>query len=164
MIILGLGSNIGERETNILNAIKQLSATEGITIDKVSAIYQTEPIGIKDQPEFLNAVISIKTGLNSYELLKICLDIETAMGRIRTVKWGPRIIDIDLLMFDELVLNEDQLCLPHPRMFERNFVLVPLIDIAGDLPIYKGLTATELLNRSTDDSKVLFYKQINLDA
>lgn len=163
MKILGLGSNLGDRETNIVTAIKKLSEMNGIAIDKISAIYQTEPIGVKDQPEFLNAVISIITDLNPYELLRVCLDIETAMGRIRTTKWGPRSIDIDLLMFDELVLQSGKLCLPHPRMLERNFVLVPLVDIAGILPIYNGLTATELLNKSTDDSNVAFYKQINLD-
>ncbi|MPM44820.1 2-amino-4-hydroxy-6-hydroxymethyldihydropteridine pyrophosphokinase [bioreactor metagenome] len=85
------------------------------------------------------------------------------MGRIRTKKWGPRIIDIDLLMFGEVVLESSRLCLPHPRMFERNFVLVPFVDVAGDLRIYKGLTANELLNRSTDDSKVCFFKHIKLE-
>lgn len=160
MIILGLGSNLGDREKNILKAITRLSSQGDIFVDKVSSIYQTEPVGLKEQPQFLNAVVSITTSLTPGKLLERCLEIEKMMGRIRTQKWGPRVIDIDIIIYNDVVLCTDELYLPHPRMHERNFVLIPLAEITKNVPIYRGLTADELLARSLDKSNVCFFKKI----
>lgn len=160
MIILGLGSNIGDKEANILTAIKFLSDNKDIIIDKVSALYRTEPVGVKDQPEFLNAVISIKTALSPHELLKACLSTEQKMGRVRIKRWGPRNVDIDILMYNDVVLDSQDLNLPHPRLCERNFVLIPLADITGKLPVCNGMTANELMAVNKDESKVFFIKEI----
>lgn len=163
MILLGLGSNIGNKTTNIINAIQLLKATKGIIIDRMSSLYRTTPIGVIDQPEFLNAVISIITTLTPHELLEVCLGIEKKMGRVRTRKWGPRNIDIDILFYDDVIMNSAELCLPHPHMHERNFVLVPLLEIAKDLPVYKGLTVSKLLEGRAEVTDVHFYKKLELD-
>lgn len=163
MILLGLGSNIGNKTTNIISAIRLLKATKGITIDRMSSLYRTKPVGVIDQPEFLNAVISIITTLTPHELLKVCLGIEKAMGRVRTKKWGPRNIDIDILLYDDVIMNSAELCLPHPHLHERNFVLVPLLEIAENLPIYNGLTVSKFLEERTEVTDVHFYKKLELD-
>ncbi|MDD4601964.1 2-amino-4-hydroxy-6-hydroxymethyldihydropteridine pyrophosphokinase [bioreactor metagenome] len=160
MIVLGLGSNIGDREVNISTAIKMLKETNRITVLKTSALYRSEPVGVKEQPEFLNAVLCIETSLTPYELLTVCNDVEHRMGRIRARKWGPRNIDIDILMYNDVVLNSAALNLPHPRLHERNFVLVPLLDVMGSLPIYKGLNTEELIKANNDTSKVHYFKEL----
>jgi 2-amino-4-hydroxy-6-hydroxymethyldihydropteridine diphosphokinase len=162
MIILGLGSNLGEREKNIIAAIEALKRHPDIVIDKVSALYETEPVGVKEQPGFLNAVISIKTQLPPLELLEICLGVERDLGRIRKQRWGPRNIDIDILLYDDVTVELDRLILPHPRLHERHFVLVPLQEIAADVPVYKGMSAAELLQINADTSMVAFYKKMDI--
>ncbi|MBP2653135.1 MAG: 2-amino-4-hydroxy-6-hydroxymethyldihydropteridine pyrophosphokinase [Firmicutes bacterium] len=145
MIFLGLGSNIGKREQNINAAINDLSHHPKITVTKISSFYETAPVGYTDQPDFLNAVIAVDTTLSPQELLKTCLDVECKLGRIRGEKWGPRIIDIDLLSFNNYECQSERLILPHPRLSERGFVLVPLKEIAPNEPIYNMLTPTELI-------------------
>jgi 2-amino-4-hydroxy-6-hydroxymethyldihydropteridine diphosphokinase len=162
MIILGLGSNLGEREKNIIAAIEALKRHPDIVIDKVSALYETEPVGVKEQPGFLNAVVSIKTQLPPLELLEICLGVERDLGRIRKERWGPRNIDIDILLYDDMTVELDRLILPHPRLHERHFVLVPLQEIAADVPVYQGMSATELLQINADTSMVAFYKKMDI--
>lgn len=166
MIFLGLGSNISSnnntREENIATAIGLLSEHSDISIVKVSSLYETEPVGLKDQPSFLNAVIAITTNLPPLELLDACLRIEQKMGRVREVRWGPRNIDIDLLLYHDEEITAETLELPHPRMPERKFVLIPLAEVAGNTLLYKGKTAKDLLVATGDDSKVNLYGNLKV--
>lgn len=130
---LGLGSNIGDRQANIIEAIKRLNAIPGIVIVNRSSLYETEPIGYKYQDWFINAVIGITTTLSPRSLLDVCVGIEDEMGRIRRTEKGPREIDIDILLYGNLKVDEAGLKIPHPSMHERRFVLVPLLEIAPDL-------------------------------
>lgn len=162
MIALGLGSNIGDREHNIITAIQLLTAQGEIAVEAVSSLYETEPVGRKEQPEFLNAVIWIHTRLSPQNLLAVCLGIEQKMGRVRFQRWGPRNIDIDLLVYETVEMNLPELVLPHPRLRERRFVLVPLAEIAGHEVIMQGLTAMDLLQRTVDTQRVKIYKSRDL--
>ncbi|MCD8926315.1 2-amino-4-hydroxy-6-hydroxymethyldihydropteridine diphosphokinase [Staphylococcus epidermidis] len=127
---LGLGSNIGNRELQLNEAIKILHAYQGIQVTQVSHIYETEPVGYTNQPKFLNLCIEIETELNPQSLLKCCLATEQQLHRKREIRWGPRTLDVDILMFDDQIIEQDNLSVPHPRMKERSFVLIPLNDIA----------------------------------
>jgi 2-amino-4-hydroxy-6-hydroxymethyldihydropteridine diphosphokinase len=143
---VGLGSNIGDKAGNILRALDILSQSDGIKITKVSSFYETEPIGYEDQDWFINAVAQIETIFSPEELLIAFKKVEQIMGRKNTIRWGPREIDLDLLMYDQLCFESPGLVIPHPRLHERAFVLVPLVEIAPDLfhPIQKK-TIAELL-------------------
>ncbi|CUH96071.1 hypothetical protein P22_2159 [Propionispora sp. 2/2-37] len=160
MIFLGLGSNLGDREQNMITATRRLDDHPQIIVQKVSSLYETEPVGFTEQPAFLNAVVSITTGLDPIALLAVCLSIEQQLGRIRAERWGPRTIDIDILLYNEFTVKDSVLELPHPRMKERNFVLIPLEEIAGTEPLYQGKTVRTLIEENTDDSPVLFYKRM----
>jgi len=135
---LALGSNIGDRSAYIKAAIKMLKSCKGIDVVEISPFYNTSPVGYTEQPDFLNAVIAVDTILSPHELLITCLDIERRLGRIRTVHWGPRVIDIDIIFYNNEIINEGDLIIPHPRMQDREFVLKPLCDIASDFihPVY----------------------------
>jgi len=160
MIVLGLGSNIGNREENIKRALKALDAHPAIEIVRVSSLYETAPVGYTEQPEFLNAVAQISTSLQPLKLLEFCLSIERELGRVREVKWGPRTIDIDVLLYDTVELSSEQLTLPHPRFHERCFVLIPLAEIAPDTVVYQGKTVADCLGECTD-SDVRLYKKVS---
>ena len=129
---IGIGSNLGNRQENCLRAIELLQK-KGIIVTKRSSLYETEPWGVKDQPRFINMAVEIDTSLKPKELLKILKNIEKELGREKSSKWGPRIIDLDILLFDDIILNEDNLKIPHPLMQERDFVLRPLCEIAPDI-------------------------------
>ena len=154
-IFLGLGSNLGDREKNIMQATYLLAEHPGITVEKVSSLYETQPVGLTDQSYFLNAVLWISTNFSPENLLKLCLAVESQLGRTRKIHWGPRCIDIDLLVYGEVIMTTDLLTLPHPYMHKRRFVLIPLQEIAADVPIYKGLTAGEILEDMKDDSNIV---------
>lgn len=132
---LGLGANLGDRKNQLDQAIEQLNHTKGIRIEKISSLYETAPIGYVDQPPFYNQVVKIQTSLSSDDLLENLLRIEQELYRVRTFRWGPRTIDIDLLLYEDCIINRANLIVPHPRMTERAFVLIPLLEIAGDLVI-----------------------------
>ncbi len=132
VVYIGIGSNLGNRQENCLRAIELLQK-KGIIVKKRSSLYETEPWGVKDQPLFLNMVIEIETVLKPKVLLKILKDVEKKGGRGKSIKWGSRIIDLDILLFDNIVLNEDDLEIPHPLMHKREFVLRPLCEIAPDI-------------------------------
>lgn len=138
---LGLGTNLGDREGHLRAALKELAGLPTMEIAAVSSIYETAPVGLTDQPDFLNLVVSVRTALSPRELMDALLHIENKMGRVRTVRWGPRVIDLDLLLFGESVVEIPGLSVPHPRLRERSFVLLPLAEIAPDL-ILPGETAT----------------------
>ena len=129
---LGLGSNIGDALENIHQAASRLMQSSSLHIVKSSSYYHTRPWGKTDQEDFINAVVQIETELTPRELLELCLTIEKQMGRIRDEKWGPRIIDIDILCFGAKILKEPDLIIPHPYLQERAFVLVPFNEIAPD--------------------------------
>ena len=152
---IGIGSNLGTSGKNCVEAIEKISTNDHIKIISKSSFYKTAPIGDIEQDWFINSVIRVDTKLNPKELLLALLNIESEMGRIRKEKWGPRLIDLDLLFYDKLILNQEGITLPHPEMQKRNFVLVPLNEISENLthPILKKTVKT-LLQESSDDSEV----------
>ena len=129
------------REAAIDAALEELGQTPGIDVSRVSARYETAPVGVTDQPDFLNAVAQVQTSLAALDLLSVLLGIENQLGRVRTVRWGPRVIDLDLLLYGDAQIVLPDLIVPHPRLRERAFVLVPLAEIAPDL-VLPGDTAT----------------------
>ncbi len=131
---LGMGSNLGDRRENLLSALRMLEAMEGIRVLEVSSVYETAPWGVVDQPEFLNLVARVSTSRDPRGMLAACRDIEAKLGRVRGERWGPRVIDVDILLFDDLQLEEKDLIIPHPRMLEREFVMVPLLELLPDGP------------------------------
>ena len=159
MVFLGLGSNLEDREQNITNAINMLDNHPQVTVYNLSSLYESEPVGLKDQPIYLNAVAHILTTLTPFELLKVCLNIEKSLGRVRTTKWGPRIIDIDILLFGNLTISTSELTLPHPYFHKRRFVLIPMDEIAHGIPLYNGMTAQEL-SETAEKFDVKLYKNL----
>jgi 2-amino-4-hydroxy-6-hydroxymethyldihydropteridine diphosphokinase len=130
-VYLSLGSNLGNRAGNIYGALRRLAAN--IRVDEISTLYETEPVGLADQPWFLNLVCRAQTNLSPEALLTLAKTTEQDMGREKTVRFGPRVIDIDILMYDNLVLSTPRLEIPHPRLHERGFVLIPLGEVAPHL-------------------------------
>ena len=126
---IALGSNIGNRYDNLTNAIKRLISYSEIHLVNYSSIYETDPVGYEDQDLFLNMVIEIQTGLSPMELLDLCLEVESELGRKREMRWGPRTIDLDILSFNQENIESEKLIVPHPRMLERAFVIIPLLEI-----------------------------------
>ena len=143
-VYLGLGANLGNRLENLQNAIQSLAPQ--VHLLAASPIYVTPPWGLLDQPDFLNQVIEAETALNPTELLRFLKQIEKELGRVESVRYGPRLIDLDILFYDDIVLETTGLTIPHPQLTKRAFVLFPLVDLAPDLkhPI-NGKTAKELL-------------------
>ena len=147
---IALGSNLGDKEANLRQALKML-LVKGLQIRSVSSFFKTEPYGVTDQPEFINAVACVKTDLAPEKLLKLLLDTELEMGRVRLRHWGERNIDLDLLLYDDLIYYSEKLVLPHPDMQNRLFVLQQLSEIAADKihPVYKK-SIQNLLKSLTD--------------
>lgn len=145
-VFLGLGSNLGERRENLLTALRLLDGMKDMEMEEASSVYETEPWGVLDQPRFLNMVALAHTSRDPRGVLDACKEVEKEMGRVRESKWGPRIIDVDILLYDDIQLKEEDLVIPHPRMLEREFVLVPLLELrpgishpgAGRLSSYRG--------------------------
>ena len=129
---IGIGSNKGDRERNCREAIERVEKTCG-NIKKISSVHITEPWGLRDQPSFVNMAVILETDLGPECLLSALKSIETGMGREETVKWGPRCIDLDILLYDDLVMQTDSLTIPHPLLHQRKFALTPLGEIAPDL-------------------------------
>ncbi len=136
---VGIGTNMGDRLLNINSAIESLKLLPNTSVEKVSNIYETEPWGLKEQPNFLNGVIKLNTELSPNALLGALLGIEAAMGRVREIKNGPRVLDLDLLVFDNVTMNTPELVLPHPFMLEREFVLKPLTEITSENKYFEAL-------------------------
>ncbi len=131
IVYIGIGSNLGNRRANCLKAVESLDKS-GLRISKQSSLYETEPWGVREQPKFVNMAVEAETGLPPKELLLLLKKIEDDMGRERAARWGPRIIDLDILLYDDLEINEADLQIPHPLMHERDFVLGPLSEIAPE--------------------------------
>jgi len=132
---VGLGANLGERERTLRRALELLDAVAGVEVAAVSELRETEPVGVHDQPRFLNGVARVETTLGPRELLDALLLVERALGRVRRERWGPRTVDLDLLVYGDLVVDEPGLTVPHPRLHERRFVLEPLAELAPGLEI-----------------------------
>ena len=144
-VYIGIGSNLGDRHRNCLRAI-ELLGQNGLFVVKQSSMHETKPWGVTEQPEFVNMAVEVVTYLAPVKLLEILKKIEKDMGRQDTIKWGPRIIDLDILLYNDIILKTDSLTIPHPLMHEREFVLGPLSEIAGDFihPVLKK-SITDLL-------------------
>lgn len=155
---IGLGSNIGDRAANLKRALDRLKARQGLKVKKASSLYEAEPVGLKGQPWYLNAVVEVETSLSPEGLFKVCQEIETEMGRRRETRWGPRVIDLDILLYGNNIIDEEDLKIPHPRMHTRRFVLVPLAEIAPEAihPAFKK-TVSSLLGELKDEHQVRRY-------
>ena len=143
---VGLGSNLGEREATLWKALEGLGATEGIEVLAVSSFRETDPVGVVDQPRFVNAAAALETSLPPRELLERLLDVERSLGRDRAVeeRWGPRTVDLDLLLYGGESIDEPGLEVPHPRLAERAFVLEPLLELDPDLRLPDGRPLRDL--------------------
>lgn len=150
---LGLGGNVGDPVVSMATALRALEAPPQVRVLSVSSLYRTPPWGVTDQPDFLNAVAAVETSLSARDLLDLCLDSERALKRVRKERWGPRTIDIDLLIYGDERIEEGDLQVPHPRMKDRAFVLAPLLEIAPDLSL-EGAPVAELLAR-TDQAGII---------
>lgn len=139
---LGLGSNVGERLDHLQRAVDLLHATRGVSVEEVSSVYETDPVGGPDQEPFLNMAVRVTTTRGPWRLLRAGQRVERALGRTREVRWGPRTIDVDILLYEQRVVALPGLEIPHPRLAERPFALVPLIEVApgGTLPDGRSLT------------------------
>ena len=140
---IGLGSNLGERETNLRQALEHLAHTPDTTVVRASSLYDTEPVGVEEQPHFLNAVAQLETQLTPQQLLWNLMLIERRLGRVRSQRWGPRTIDLDLLLYEDLVIEEEDLTVPHPELPKRSFVLVPLVEL-DQMLVHPGTGETML--------------------
>ncbi len=154
-VYLSLGSNLGDRQAYLREALRRLRALLGSTLKGVSSVYETEPVGLKEQPDFLNLVAHLGTSLTPSRLFRETKRIEREMGRQIHARWQPRQIDIDILLYDEIIFSSQFLFIPHREMTKRRFVLVALAEIAGSVyhPIEKA-TVRALLDRCEDDSRV----------
>jgi len=144
---VGLGANLGDREDTIRRAVALLDAAEGLSVAATSTLRETEPWGPVPQPRYLNGAAAVDTELGPRELLGVLLAVERRLGRVRAAeeRWGPRTIDLDLLLYGELVVDEPGLAVPHPRLRERRFVLEPLVELAPEAVVPGQGTATDLL-------------------
>ena len=153
-ILLSLGSNLGDRDSNLRTALEQLEEA-GISVTRRSSLYETEPVDLQEQPNFVNLVCEVKTQLSPDQLLETCLAVEEKMGRKRRQRWGPRKIDIDLLFYGQEIIDQPQLQIPHPRLRQRRFVLIPLEEISSSFRDPKtGKTVTQLCSLCHDRSWV----------
>lgn len=153
---LGLGSNIEDRMEHMRDAVNRLEQSDGISIVHLSPVYQTEPVGYVAQEDFFNMVVEVRTTLYPAELLKTVKQIERELGRMESVHKGPRIMDIDILLYGEETIDEYRLTIPHPRMLNREFVLRPLFDIAPELRIGElGISVRDALAQIAGEKRVV---------
>jgi 2-amino-4-hydroxy-6-hydroxymethyldihydropteridine diphosphokinase len=159
---IALGSNIGNREEYLKNAIKKINSHSFIEVEDISSIYETNPIGYTDQDKFLNMVIKVNTDLTAFELLNVLQEIERLLNRKREVKWGPRTLDLDILLYNHENIEAEQLIIPHPRMHERAFVLIPLYELCKNIiiPTIEEPLST-IIDQLQDKEGVRIWKQKN---
>jgi 2-amino-4-hydroxy-6-hydroxymethyldihydropteridine diphosphokinase len=141
---LGIGSNLGDRLGNLQAAVDALNAEVGIAVASSSRVWETDPVGGPAQPDFLNAVLRVRTALEPLAFLEASQRVEAALGRVRDVPWGPRTLDIDIELIGALVLDEPSLTIPHPRMARRAFVVLPLLELDADLRLPDGTRLVDL--------------------
>ena len=157
IVYLGFGSNLGDKEANCRCALEEIAAAPSNTIQTISSLYKTEPVGYREQDWFVNCVAAVKTTLAPYRLVHFLQTIEKQMGRTKTFNMGPRLIDLDILFYGSLAMAETDLTIPHPRLHERGFVLAPLTEIAPDVvhPILHK-TVKELFEAIGSDGVVVY--------
>jgi 2-amino-4-hydroxy-6-hydroxymethyldihydropteridine diphosphokinase len=154
-VFIGLGSNLGDRVKYLNQALAEIANSKQIFIKNYSSVYETEPVGNKEQPQFLNMVAELESALAPQDLLRKLKEIEIALGRKYSEHWGPREIDLDILYYGDEVFNDGKLHLPHPEIANRRFVLVPMKEIAGEfLDPVQHLSIKELLSRCPDIKSV----------
>ncbi len=156
-VYIALGSNMGNRYENLKKAIKAISALDNTKLIKSSNIYETKPVGYLAQDNFLNMVILVETKLNPLVLLRKLQEIESMLQRKRLIRWGPRTIDLDILLYGKLTINLPELKIPHPEMLKRAFVLIPLRDIEPDMEIY-GIDIDRYIDACNDKIGVKYFK------
>ncbi len=154
---IALGSNLGDKNKNCTDAIQMIENLPGCKIERQSPFFSTAPVGMEDQDWFVNGVISVKTNLSPHKLMRQLHDIETKLGRVRVEKWGPRVIDLDIIFFGNEVIDKNGLIIPHLLMHLRKFVLIPMTKISPDLihPLL-GQTMVELLKGLENDDQAIF--------
>jgi 2-amino-4-hydroxy-6-hydroxymethyldihydropteridine diphosphokinase len=159
---LSLGSNLGDRSNLLKAALETLVSAYPIELVNVSSIYETDPVGYTDQDLFLNMVAQIRTELSPIELLDACSETEIKLGRKREIHWGPRTIDLDILLFNEENMITERLVIPHPRMFERSFVIIPLLEISPKIKLPStNQSLKEVLDELPDKEGVRIWKGKN---
>lgn len=158
---LGLGANLGDRLAQLQQAIELIHHTCGICVTRISSIYETTPVGYLEQPPFYNLVIQIQTTQPPADLLTTILQIEKKLHRVRQIRWGPRTIDIDILLYENRVIQQEELQVPHPRIPERAFVLIPLRELMGNqtLPGW-GQTIDQFIEKLPPDQEI---RKLNVD-
>ena len=153
---LGIGSNVGDRVEFCRSAVELLRGSEGIQVTATSSLYETSPIGGPPQRSFVNLVVLVRTELAPRELLLVCKDIEARLGREQSdIRWGPRVVDLDVLTYGEEKVNEPELEIPHPRMTQRRFVLVPLLEVDPDAADPWGRRFADWLDEAEGDARLL---------
>jgi 2-amino-4-hydroxy-6-hydroxymethyldihydropteridine diphosphokinase len=150
---LGIGSNIGDRLQNLRQAVVELKRA-GVKVTRASSVYETEPWGSIDQPKFLNAVIEVESDLVPRRLLQALKALEAALGRTEARRWGPRLIDIDILIYDNLSVDEEDLHIPHQHLCHRLFVLAPLADLIPEWLCSSGISVADLARAAWDDTQI----------
>ncbi|WXR61153.1 2-amino-4-hydroxy-6-hydroxymethyldihydropteridine diphosphokinase [Peptostreptococcaceae bacterium AGR-M142] len=160
IVYLSIGTNLGDRNKNLIDAIKFLKGIKEIDSLKVSKVYETKAWGLTDQSDFLNICVELKTSLNPKELLNICQSIEFKLKRKRLIRWGPRTIDLDILLFNDEIIDEKDLKIPHERMHQRAFVLKPLMDLNENLKFSKGYIKNLILNLDTSVIKEYEFNEL----
>ena len=154
-VYLSIGSNIGNGPVNCKKAVQEIGKVDGIEVIVVSSLYETTPVGFQKQADFTNMALKIKTAIAPVKLLGIFKEIEDNMGRTESFQWGPRIIDIDIILYGNKIVDEEALRIPHPLMLERSFVMIPLSEIAGEVPHpLDGRKISELLSHFSTRDKV----------
>ncbi|MDV6378995.1 2-amino-4-hydroxy-6-hydroxymethyldihydropteridine diphosphokinase [Sporosarcina sp. GW1-11] len=154
-----MGSNIGNRLEHLVQAVHLLHEHPAISVKKVSSVYETDPVGLTEQAKFLNIAVELETSLEATELLSACQFIENKLGRMRKIRWGPRTVDLDILLYNEETIQLENLIVPHLRMAERAFVLIPLIEINSELknPVTKKLYSEE---PAMEEEGVVLWKKV----
>lgn len=161
-VYLSIGTNMGERYENLRHAVDLLKDKKELELIRVSSVFETAAVGFTDQADFLNIAVHLKTAISSVEMLNICQEIERELGRVREFRWGPRVIDLDILLYNQENIETENLIVPHPRMYERAFVLVPLVEITPS-PFDEQLQQAHDLLQLMDCEKegVIFWNHFN---
>jgi len=153
---------MGDRCESLKAAIEELNTHSNLRVINTSSIYETDPVGYEDQDQFLNMVVEVSTSLNPFELLSLCLDIEKKLGRKRDIRWGPRTIDLDILLYNQENIKSEKLTVPHPRMHERAFVIIPLLEIASSIKLpTMEISLQAILEDISDREGVRIWKRKN---
>lgn len=159
-VYLSIGTNIGERERNLVEAVRYLVRMENIEVTKISSIYETAPVGFVDQQSFLNIAVQLLTTMDAASMLERCQQVEQHLGRERVIRWGPRSIDLDILLFNHENIETESLIVPHERMYERAFVLVPLIEISEPTTEQLVRAHEQMSQMDLEKEGVVLWKQV----